>query len=105
MLDHWGRCRLLLYRLLVLMLLPAAAMLQQQLLWSRSPFMSVRWNGRLRQNMKPSNCDKSGQWRVNYCHSLAGSHDKQRAGRALVQCPEGIYHQGNPLPPAVIALA
>lgn len=42
LLDHWGRCRLLLYRLLVVMFLPAAASLQEQLRWSRSPVMNLR---------------------------------------------------------------
>ena len=70
LLDHWGRCRLLLDRLLVLMLLPAAASLQEQLLWSRSPVMILRGYGRLRQNMNPSNYgDKSGQW-VNSVQQL-----------------------------------
>ena len=112
LLDHCGRCRLLLYRLLVdLMLLPAAASLQEQLLWSRSPVMNLRGYGRLRQNMKPSNyCDKSGQlWRgstlASHSTDLSRSHDKQRAGRAPIQRPEGLHHQGNPLSPAVIALA
>ena len=42
LLDHWGRCRLELNRLLVLMLLLAAASLQGQLLWSRSPVGNLR---------------------------------------------------------------